>query len=156
MSPCLGPVGAIGVRAEAAQQRRLDRIERVPAVPDSLERDGGAVTDAGVGARAGVSRAFLYDNAQVPLLPGCGISRTNSPPPGDRPRPTTGESPRVVRVLRDANRKLHEGNERLRNELAVAPGRLLGFRRGIPTHVTDTVIHTNGRLSERCKRERSR
>lgn len=54
--------------AEAAQQRRLACIERVQAVLDALERDGGAVTVAGVAARAGVSRTFLYDPAQAPLL----------------------------------------------------------------------------------------
>ncbi|MFC9627128.1 hypothetical protein ACFTXM_46730 [Streptomyces sp. NPDC056930] len=37
----------------------------------------------------------------------------------------------MVRALRDANRKLHEENERVRNELAVALGQLLDFRRGI-------------------------
>ncbi|MEU3502805.1 hypothetical protein ABZ726_19285 [Streptomyces hundungensis] len=37
----------------------------------------------------------------------------------------------VVRALRDANRKLNEENERLRNELAVALGRLRDLRRGI-------------------------
>lgn len=34
--------------AVAAQQRRLACIERVHAVLDALERDGGAVTVAGV------------------------------------------------------------------------------------------------------------
>ncbi|MFE7402255.1 hypothetical protein [Streptomyces sp. NPDC057557] len=38
----------------------------------------------------------------------------------------------MARALRDANRKLHEENERLRNELAVALGQLRDPRRGIP------------------------
>lgn len=54
--------------AEYAQQRRLACIERVHAVLDALERDGGAVTVAGVAARARVSRTFLCDAAQAPLL----------------------------------------------------------------------------------------
>ncbi|MFE4629463.1 hypothetical protein [Streptomyces mirabilis] len=54
--------------AEAAQQRRLGCIERVQAALEGLERDGGPVTVAGVAARAGVSRTFLYDDAQAPLL----------------------------------------------------------------------------------------
>lgn len=41
------------------------------------------------------------------------------------PKPA-GSSP-----LRDANRKLNEENERLRNELAVALGQLRDLRRGI-------------------------
>jgi hypothetical protein len=124
--------------AEAAQQRRLDCIERVQAVLYSLERDGGSVTVAGVASRAGVSRTFLYDDAQAPLLARL-RDLTDKQPATGRPalpnhqRITTKSHETVVRALRDANRKLNEENERLRNELAVALGQLRDLRRGIPT-----------------------
>ena len=53
---------------EAAQQRRLQCIARVRTALGDMERDGGPVTIAGVAARAKVSRTFLYDHAQAPLL----------------------------------------------------------------------------------------
>ncbi len=123
--------------AEAAQQHRLDCIERVQAVLGALERDGGAVTVAGVAARAGVSRTFLYDNAQAPLLAKLRELATKQPATGrpalpDHQRITTKSHETVVRALREANRKLNEENERLRNELAVALGQLRNLRRGIP------------------------
>ncbi|MET9116042.1 hypothetical protein ABZX38_17835 [Streptomyces longwoodensis] len=59
----------------AEQQRRLDCIEPVQAILKSRERDGGAVTVALVAAWAGVSRTFLYDNAQTALRPGSATFR---------------------------------------------------------------------------------
>ncbi|CAL9636390.1 hypothetical protein SUDANB120_06218 (plasmid) [Streptomyces sp. enrichment culture] len=123
--------------AEAAQQRRLDCIERVQAVLRALERDGGAVTIVGVAARAGVSRTFLSDDAQAPLLAKLRGLATKQPATGrpalpDHQRITTKSHETVVRALREANRKLNEENERLRNELAVALGQLRDLRRGIP------------------------
>src|SRR5260370_34298313 len=53
---------------EAAQQRRLQCIARVRTALDDMERDGSPVTIAGVAARAKVSRTFLYDDAQAPML----------------------------------------------------------------------------------------
>lgn len=79
--------------AEAAQRRRLDCIERVQAVLEALERDGGAVTIAGVAARAGVSRTFLYDDAQARLLARLRNLANKQPAPGGRPCPTSSESP---------------------------------------------------------------
>ncbi|MEU5811524.1 DUF6262 family protein [Streptomyces sp. NPDC047718] len=118
-------------------RRRLDCIERVQAVLGALERDGGAVTVAGVAARAGVSRTFLYDDAQAPLLAKLRELANKQPATGrpalpDHQRITTKSHETVVRALRDANRKLNEENERLRNELAMALGQLRALRRGIP------------------------
>ncbi|MFD9504432.1 DUF6262 family protein [Streptomyces sp. NPDC060035] len=123
--------------AEAAQQRRLDCIERVQAVLNSLKRDGGPVTVAGIASRAGVSRTFLYDDAQALLLARLRDLASKQPATGrpalpDHQRITTKSHETVVRALRDANRKLNEENERLRNELAVALGQLRDLRRGIP------------------------
>ncbi|GGJ67552.1 hypothetical protein [Streptomyces brasiliensis] len=53
----------------------------------------------------------------------------------DQQRITTKSHETVVRALRDANRKLGEENERLRNELAVALGQLRDLRRGIDASV---------------------
>lgn len=127
--------------AEAAQQRRLDCIERVQAVLNSLERDGGPVTVAGVASRAGVSRTFLYDHAQTALLTRLRNLASGQPASGrpalpDKERITTKSHEAVVRALRGANRNLNEENERLRNELGVALGQLRDLRRRIPTSAT--------------------
>jgi hypothetical protein len=100
----------------------------------------GAVTVAGVAARAGVSRTFLYDTAQAPLLTrlrGLADKQPATGRPGrpDQQRISATSHETVVRALREANRKLIEENERLRNELAVARGQLCDFRRGIPTEL---------------------
>ncbi|MCX4552900.1 DUF6262 family protein [Streptomyces sp. NBC_01267] len=123
---------------EAAQQRRLDCIERVNCVLDSLEHDGGPVTVSGVASRAGVSRTFLYDDAQATLLARLRGLASRQPASGrpalpDKERITTKSHEAVVRALRGANRKLNEENERLRNELAVALGQIRDLRRRIPT-----------------------
>ncbi|WEB44075.1 transposase [Streptomyces yunnanensis] len=124
--------------AEAAQQWRLDCIERVQAVLESLGHDGGAVTVAGVAARAGVSRTFLHDNAQAPLLTRLRDLANKQPATGrpalpDHQRITTKSHETVVRALQDVNRKPHEEIERLHNGLAMALGQLRDLRRGIPT-----------------------
>ncbi|MFD7541391.1 DUF6262 family protein [Streptomyces sp. NPDC059819] len=95
------------------------------------------MTIAGVAARAGVSRTFLYDEAQAPLLTRLRDLVNKQPATGrpalpDQQRITTKSHETVVRALRDANRKLHEENERLRNELALALGQLRDLRRGFP------------------------
>ncbi|MCT9140228.1 hypothetical protein [Streptomyces violarus] len=84
------------------------------------------------------SRTFLYDNAQAPLLTRLRDLASKQPATGrpalpDHQRITTKSHEAVVRALRDANRKLNEENERLRNELAEALGQLRDLRRGIPT-----------------------
>jgi hypothetical protein len=122
---------------EAAQRRRLGCIARVHAVLDDLERDGGAVTIAGVASRAGVSRTFLYDDAQAALLARLRAIAAAQPSSG---RPALPETQRistkshetVVQTLRAANRKLRRDNDQLRNELAVALGQLRDLRRGLP------------------------
>ncbi|MFF0451369.1 hypothetical protein ACFYT4_34230 [Streptomyces sp. NPDC004609] len=123
--------------AEAAQRRRLACTERVPTVLDALERDGGAVTVGGAAARAGVSRTFLYGAAQAPLLARLrGVAdkqpATGRPALPDQQRITTKSHETVVRAYGTLNRKLHEENERLRDEIAVALGQLRDLRRGIP------------------------
>ncbi|MDX2565234.1 hypothetical protein PV371_37140 [Streptomyces sp. TX20-6-3] len=60
---------------------------------------------------------------------------TERPALPDQQRITTKSHETVVRALRDANRKLSEENERLRNELAVALGQLRDLRRGIGASV---------------------
>ncbi len=121
----------------AAQQRRLDCTARVHAVLDDLERDGGPATVAGVASRAGVSRTFLYDNAQTPLMERLRAITAAQPSSGRPAQPetqriSTKSHETIVRTLRDANRKLRQDNDQLRNELAVALGQLRDLRRGLP------------------------
>lgn len=133
--------------AEAAQQRCLDCIERVQAVLNSLERDGGRVTVAGVTSRAGVSRT--YDDAQIALLTRLRNLASGQPVSGrpalpDKECITTKSHEAVVRALRGANQKLNEENERLRKELAVTLGQLRDYRRGIPTGCGTSPSHQEG------------
>jgi hypothetical protein len=115
----------------------MDCTARVHAVLDDLEREGGPATVAGVASRAGVSRTFLYDNAQASLLERLRAITTAQPTSG-RPalpqaqRISTKSHETIVRTLRDANRKLRQDNDQLRNELAVALGQLRDLRRGLP------------------------
>ncbi|MGW6605751.1 DUF6262 family protein [Streptomyces sp. NPDC055036] len=116
----------------------MDCIERVTAVLNSLERDGGPVTVAGVASRAGVSRTLLYDDAQTVLLTRLRNLTSGQPASGrpalpDKERITTKSHEAIVRALREANQKLNDENERLRNEFAVTLGQLRDLRRGIPT-----------------------
>ncbi|MEV8395860.1 MULTISPECIES: DUF6262 family protein [unclassified Streptomyces] len=116
----------------------MDCIERVTAVLNSLERDGGPVTVAGVASRAGVSRTLLYDDAQTVLLTRLRNLASGQPASGrpalpDKERITTKSHEAIVRALREANQKLNDENERLRNEFAVTLGQLRDLRRGIPT-----------------------
>ena len=102
-----------------------------------MERDSGPVTIAGVAARAKVSRTFLYDDAQAPLLERQRAVANAQPSSGRRPAPenqrvSTKSHETIVRTLRGANQKLRQDNDRLANELAVALGQLRDLRRGLP------------------------
>lgn len=149
--------------AEAAHRRRLDCTARVHAVLDSLERDGGAVTIAGVASRAGVSRTFLYDDAQTALMQRLRAIAAAQPGSG---RPALPETQRIstksheslVRALRAANSKLRQENEQLRNELAVALGQLRDLRRGLPVLLTSlpgpgSMINGHGSPRDRAARK---
>jgi len=121
---------------EAAQQRRLQCIARVRTALDDMERDGGPVTIAGVAARAKVSRTFLYDDAQAPLLERLRAIASAQPSSGrpalpENQRVSTKSHETIVRTLRAANRKLRQDNARRANELAVALGQLRDLRRGL-------------------------
>jgi beta-phosphoglucomutase-like phosphatase (HAD superfamily) len=137
---------------EAARRRRLDCIARVHAVLDDLEHHGGPISIAGVASRAGVSRTFLYDDGQAPLLERLRSLAAKQPSSGrpalpDGQRASTKSHETIVRALRAANRKLTEDNTRLRDELAVALGQLRDLRRGTRStsgsaSVADSVSHT--------------
>jgi hypothetical protein len=122
---------------EAAQRRRLLCISRVHTVLDGLESGHGPVTVAGVAAQAKVSRTFLYDAAQAPLLErlhalAAARPSTGRPALPDAQRVSTKSHETIVRTLRYANRSLREDNDRLSNELAIALGQLRDLRRGLP------------------------
>jgi hypothetical protein len=137
---------------DAARRRRLDCIARVHAVLDDLEHHGGPISISGVASRAGVSRTFLYDDGQAPLLERLRTLAAKQPSSGrpalpDAQRVSTKSHETIVRALRAANRKLTEDNARLRDELAVALGQLRDLRRvSRPTSgsasVTDSVNDT--------------
>lgn len=136
----------------ALPQDRRDCIARVHAVLDDLEHHGGPISIAGVASRAGVSRTFLYDDGQAPLLERLRILAAKQPSSGrpalpDGQRASTKSHETIVRALRAANRKLTEDNARLRDELAVALGQLRDLRRGTRStsdsaSVADSVSHT--------------
>src|SRR5271166_2756736 len=114
-----------------------DELRPPPGGEDTRNATGDPARDAGDASRAGVSRTFLYDDAQAPLLERLRAITTAQPSSGcpalpETQRISTKSHETIVRTLRDANRKLRQDNDQLRNELAIALGQLRDLRRGLP------------------------
>jgi len=86
--------------ADAAAKRSLDAEHRVHSALRELDREGATVTFAAVAARARVSRAFLYAHADFRA------------------------EIEALRVALDDSQRQREEIVRLREELALAHGRV--------------------------------
>jgi Family of unknown function (DUF6262) len=110
---------------EAAAARSTGAAERARRALVELDRRGATITFAVVAAQAGVSRQFLYSHpdlrADIELLRG----RQRAParlPARERP---SDESIRVrLRVALDEHKRLRDEIAALREELALAHGRV--------------------------------
>ena len=122
-------MGAAPVRPpldDAAAKRTLDAEQRVRTALRELDRDGTTVTSAAVAARARFSRAFLYQHAELRAQ----IAALSAGPPSAptplpaRQRASDASLRARLRAALDCSQRQREELGRLREELALAHGRV--------------------------------
>lgn len=111
---------------DAAARRTLEAEQRVQSALRELDREGATVTFAAVASRARVSRAFLYAHAQLRseiealrATPSPAVARL---PIRERASDTSLRA--RLRAALDENQRQREEIARLREELALAHGRV--------------------------------
>jgi len=112
--------------ADAAARRTLDAEQRVRTALRELDRDGATISFAAVARRARVSRAFLYEHADFRAeIEALRTARGAAPgrlPAGQR---ASDASLRArLRAALDDNQRQREEITRMRDELAIAHGRV--------------------------------
>ena len=111
---------------DAAARRTLEAEQRVQSALRELDRDGTAVTFAAVAKRARVSRVFLYQHAelrsQVEALRAAHAAAPARLPV--RQRASDASLRARLRAALDENQRQREEITRLREELALAHGRV--------------------------------
>ena len=110
---------------DAAARRTLEAEQRVRGALRELDRQGAAITFAGVAQRAQVSRAFLYQHAElrteIEALRAAQASAPASLPA--RQRASDASLRARLRAALDEGQRQREEIARLREELALAHGR---------------------------------
>ncbi len=123
--PLMGAEPARRPLAEAAAQRTLEAEQRVHSELRGLDSDGATVTFAAVAERARVSRAFLYQHAelrsQIEALRSAQAAAAARVPVRQRASDASLRG-RLRAALEDGQRQREE-IARLRDELALAHGR---------------------------------
>jgi len=111
---------------DAAARRTLDAEQRVRSALRELDRQGAAITFAGVAQRAQVSRAFLYQHAELRAeIEALRTARASSPAPLPARQRASDASLRArLRAALDESQRQREEIARLREELALAHGRV--------------------------------
>jgi hypothetical protein len=112
--------------AEAAARRTLDAEQRVRTALRELDADGATITFAAVAKRARVSRVFLYEHtalrAEIEALRSIHTAAPARLPVRQRASDTSLRA--RLRAALDENQRQREENARLREELALAHGRV--------------------------------
>jgi Family of unknown function (DUF6262) len=112
--------------ADAAARRTLDAERRVRGALRELNSEGATVTFAAVADRARVSRAFLYQHpelrAEIEALRSAQASASACLPL--RQRASDGSLRTRLRAALDESQRQREEISRLREELALAHGRV--------------------------------
>ena len=112
--------------AETAAKRTLEAEQRVRSTLRELDRDGATVTFAAVAERARVSRAFLYQHAelrsQIEALRARDAAASARVPV--RERASDASLRARLRAALDEGQRQREEIARLREELALAHGRV--------------------------------
>jgi Family of unknown function (DUF6262) len=112
--------------ADAAARRTLDAEQRVHGMLRDLDREGATVTFAAVAKRAGVSRVFLYQHpelrAQIEAMRSAQAAAPARLPV--RQRASDASLRARLRAALDENQRQREEILRLREELALAHGRV--------------------------------
>jgi Family of unknown function (DUF6262) len=118
--PARGPLG------DAAAKRTLDAEQRVHSALRALDFKGATVTFAAVAERARVSRAFLYQHAelrsQIEALRAADAAASARVPV--RHRASDASLRTRLRAALDEGQRQREEIARLREELALAHGRV--------------------------------
>ena len=111
---------------DAAARRTLDAEQRVRGALRELDRQGAAITFAGVAQRARVSRAFLYQHAElraeIEALRAADVSAPAQLPVRQRAGDVSLRA--RLRAALDEGQRHREEIARLREELALAHGRV--------------------------------
>jgi|SRR5450755_1544402 hypothetical protein len=112
--------------ADAAAKPTLDAQQRVRTGLRELDREGATVTFAVVAARAGVSRAFLYQHAELRAqIEALRAAQASAPAPlSARHRASEASLRAQLRAALDDRQRQREEIARLREELALAHGRV--------------------------------
>ncbi|MCA1681239.1 MAG: DUF6262 family protein [Actinobacteria bacterium] len=112
--------------ADAAARRTLDAEQRVRTALRELDREGAKISFAGVAGRARVSRAFLYEHADLrseieALRTAQGSVSARLPV---RQRASDVSLRARLRAALDDSQRQREELARMRDELAIAHGRV--------------------------------
>jgi hypothetical protein len=111
--------------ADAAAKRSLDAEQRAHSALRELDREGATVTFAAVAARARVSRAFLYAHADFRAeIEGLRVAHAGIPALPVRDRASDASLRARLRAALDHSQRQREEIARLREELALAHGRV--------------------------------
>jgi len=112
--------------ADAAARRTLDAEHRVRSALRELDSERAAVTFASVAKRAGVSRVFLYEHAELRAEIEA-LRSTQAAVPARLPvrqRASDASLRARLRAALDENQRQREQIAALREELALAHGRV--------------------------------
>ena len=112
--------------ADAAARRTLDAEQRVRVALRELDADGATITFAAVAKRARVSRVFLYEHAALRAeIEALRSIHTAAPARLPVRQLASDASLRArLRAALDESQRQREENARLREELALAHGRV--------------------------------
>jgi Family of unknown function (DUF6262) len=111
--------------ADAAVKRTLDAEQHVRTALRELDREGATVTFAAVAERARVSRAFLYQHAELRAeIEALRAAHAGAPGPPVRQRASDASLRARLRAALDDGQRQREEIARLREELALAHGRV--------------------------------
>jgi hypothetical protein len=112
--------------ADAAARRTLDAEQRVRTALRELDAEGATITFAAVAKRARVSRVFLYEHAdlRVEIETLRSVQETAPARLPVRQRASDASLRARLRAALDESQRQREENARLREELALAHGRV--------------------------------
>lgn len=134
--------------AEAARRRAEKTTARARKAIAEMQGSGQPVTIAAVAARAGISRSWLYTQAE--LRQQISTLHAAAPVPATQtPAPASDDSLRQRLALAHQRiRELTNDNARLREQIAALHGQLRASRLE-HGRVADTVHDTNSQVSQR-------
>jgi hypothetical protein len=139
------PDNTAGIILAAQQRHNLTRAKAVRTLRQ-LDHAGTPITFEAVARGAGVSRSWLYNQAdlraEIQRLRDA-TGRATTPPIPARQRASHASLHARLEVTLDNNRKLAEENQRLRHQLAQALGDQRARQPSKPGHTTVATRLTN-------------